>query len=117
MIDPAPIRIETAPHYRWGAGCDGWHLVRAPGLSVIQERMPPATSETRHRHSKAQQFFYVLSGEAVIEIDGVRTKLHRNEGIRVPPGAAHRMQNLAKVALEFLVTSEPPTHGDRVELP
>ena len=38
---------QNAPHYRWGDGCDGWHLVRAPQLSVIQERMPPGTQEAR----------------------------------------------------------------------
>ena len=68
MTDPAPIQIESAPHYRWGAGCDGWHLLRAPGLSVIQERMPPATSEVRHSHGVARQFFYVLSGELELEL-------------------------------------------------
>jgi hypothetical protein len=37
-----PISTGTAPHYAWGAKCDGWHLVRSADLSVIQERMPPA---------------------------------------------------------------------------
>ena len=56
------IDKESAPHYGWGEGCDGWHLVRTPELSVIQERMPPGTSEVRHRHGRARQFFFVLSG-------------------------------------------------------
>ena len=67
MSHPVPTSVESAPHYRWGVGCDGWHLVQAAGLSVIHERMPPATSEARHRHSVARQFFYVLEGELELE--------------------------------------------------
>lgn len=76
-------------------------------IDVTQEKMPPGSSETRHLHRMAQQFFYVLSGEAAREIDG---RL-------VSPGSAHRMQNTSKRNLEILVTSEPPTHGDREEAP
>ena len=51
-----------AEHYQWGNGCDGWHLVNQPALSVIRERMPPGTAEVRHLHRNARQFFFVLSG-------------------------------------------------------
>ena len=37
----------TADHYTWGNNCDGWHLVRTPDLSIIEELMLPDTSETR----------------------------------------------------------------------
>ena len=79
--------------------------------------MPPGTSETRHLHRKAQQFFYVLSGEAALEIDGRLVVLHQREGALVQPGSTHRMQSMSKRDLEILVTSEPPSHGDREEAP
>ena len=66
------ISTKTAEHYTWGDGCDGWHLLRAPGLSVIQERMPPGAAEARHLHERARQFFYVLSGSLTMELEGVR---------------------------------------------
>lgn len=109
-----PIRTESAPHYRWGDGCDGWHLVRAPGLSVIQERMPPATSEARHRHAAARQFFYVLRGELELELEGVRHRLAAGVGLEVPPGAPHQASNRMAADVEFLVISQPPSHGDRL---
>jgi hypothetical protein len=34
------ISRDNAEHYFWGTGCDGWHLVRESGLSVIEECMP-----------------------------------------------------------------------------
>lgn len=49
------IDKHRASHYAWGKGCDGWHLVNTPELSVIQERMPAGTAEQRHRHQDARQ--------------------------------------------------------------
>ena len=37
--------IDTAEHYTWGGVCDGWHLLKDPTLSVIQERVPPGAGE------------------------------------------------------------------------
>ena len=65
-----PVDRRTASHYTWGDACDGWHLVRTPALSVIEERMPPRTSEARHYHRAAAQFFYVLRGRLSIEVAG-----------------------------------------------
>ena len=62
------ISRATAEHYTWGQNCDGWQLVKGASLSVIQEQMPPGTSEVRHFHQKAQQFFFILSGEAAMEV-------------------------------------------------
>jgi mannose-6-phosphate isomerase-like protein (cupin superfamily) len=109
MIDKS-----RAEHYRWGQGCDGWHLVRSEPMSVIQENMPPGTSEIRHFHHDSRQFFFVLAGEAAIELDGTGHVLSVHQGLEVPPGIAHQVENRSSVNLEFLVISVPPSHGDRI---
>jgi mannose-6-phosphate isomerase-like protein (cupin superfamily) len=106
----------NAEHYLWGDGCDGWHLVRMPALSIIEERMPPGTSELRHFHERAQQFFYVLGGELTIEVDGTVHLLKPNEGLAIPPGVPHQARNEGAADARFLVTSQPPSHGDRVNV-
>lgn len=106
---------ENAPHYRWGQGCDGWRLADEPGLSVIEERMPPGTSEVRHHHERARQYFRVLDGEAMLECGGERHMLRAGEGLEVPPGTPHRLSNESAIDLRFLVISAPTTRGDRVE--
>lgn len=108
------ISKETAEHYTWGDVCDGWHLVKNGDLSVIQERMPPHTSEVRHFHEKSNQFFYILSGEAAIEIEGRQEILKAGEGVEIPCGTAHQMFNKSNDFLEFIVISSPPSHGDRI---
>lgn len=110
-----PISTATADHYLWGDACDGWHLLRSPTLSVIQERMPPGAAETRHSHVHAQQLFFVLAGTLTIEIGGRSFLLSPRQAIHVAPGVTHQVRNEAEVAAEFLVVSEPPSHGDRTE--
>ncbi len=104
----------TSQHYAWGNGCDGWHLVQTPDLSVIEERMPPGTSEVRHYHEKANQFFYVLRGSLSIEVGGSELVLNPGQGVHITAGEPHQVHNQSNVDAEFLVVSNPPSHGDRV---
>lgn len=105
--------IETGKHYVWGGNCDGWHLVASSNLSVIQERVPSGSSEIRHLHNKAEQFFYVLNGTASLEVAGAIHVLKANEGFHVPAGVPHTLSNQHEQSLDFLVVSTPPGHGDR----
>jgi len=109
-----PTSRSSADHYSWGDLCDGWHLVRAGALSVIEERMPPGSSEARHRHAIARQFFYVLAGVLTLEVDGTRHRLAARSGIEIAPGMPHQAINEGDTDAEFLVVSTPPSHGDRI---
>jgi mannose-6-phosphate isomerase-like protein (cupin superfamily) len=104
----------SAEHYIWGQVCDGWHLVKTGELSIIHERMPAKTSEARHFHQKARQFFFVLAGHATIEVDGKIILLGEHEGVEVDPGVPHQMMNPSPEAIEFIVVSSPASHGDRI---
>lgn len=110
----SPVSRTNASHYVWGGTCDGWHLVQATGLSVIEERMPPGTHEMPHRHAHARQFFYVLSGTLTMDVEGTRHRLGPHAGLELPPGAAHQAINDSDADVEFLVVSTPPSHGDRI---
>ncbi|HEX8141345.1 MAG TPA: cupin domain-containing protein [Pyrinomonadaceae bacterium] len=108
------ISKDKVEHYVWGGVCDGWHLVKSAALSVIQERMPPGASEVRHFHRASRQFFFILSGTATLEVGGRVEVLRAHEGVEVAPGAPHRIRNESKSDVEFLVVSQPASHGDRV---
>ena len=109
-----PISAKTAEHYVWGDGCDGWHLVRTDELSVIEERMPPGTAEQRHMHERSRQFFYVLSGELTIELEGEVNLLIPGMGLEVAPRQAHQVMNFSGTNAVFLVVSQPPGRVDRI---
>ncbi|MGO0063052.1 cupin domain-containing protein [Brevibacillus fluminis] len=108
------ISKENAEHYLWGERCDGWHLVKNGALSVIHERMPADTQEVRHYHEQAQQFFFVLSGVATLEVDGEVVTIEPHQGVEVPPHVPHQMMNRSGADVEFLVVSQPTSRGDRI---
>ncbi|HEY0511710.1 MAG TPA: cupin domain-containing protein [Thermoanaerobaculia bacterium] len=108
-----PVSIDNAEHYIWGQGCDGWRLLQGEQLSVIQERVPPGASETRHFHSRARQFFYVLAGLATLDFAASSVTFGAGQGVHVPPGIPHRFHNPSTEDVVFLVISAPTTEGDR----
>ena len=109
------VSRENADHYRWGVDCDGWHLVHDKELSVIEEFMPPGSAEIRHYHQHAQQFFYILDGEVLMEVDGENTLIPAGHGIRILPGTRHQIRNPSSGPVRFLVISQPASRGDRID--
>jgi mannose-6-phosphate isomerase-like protein (cupin superfamily) len=108
------IDRRTAQHYSWGNNCDGWHLVKTEALSIIEEKMPAGTSEVRHHHQKSNQFFYVLKGNLQIEVEGNELTLDVGQGLHIKAGQDHQVSNRSASDVEFLVVSNPPSHGDRI---
>ena len=110
------LSTENGEHYLWGDDCSGWHLLKSKSLSIIEEMVPSGCSEVRHYHTRSQQFFYILSGVATLELEGEIFELSANQGIHVPAGKIHQLSNLDNQPLRFLVTSTPPAQSDRVEV-
>ncbi len=106
----------NASHYDWGTDCEGWHLLSSPELSVIQERMPPGSAESRHLHRSSRQLFFVLSGALAIERATKVFELSEQDSLEVAPGVAHTVRNTGAREALFLVISSPESHADRVEV-
>jgi mannose-6-phosphate isomerase-like protein (cupin superfamily) len=113
------VSSATAEHYRWGGpngtDCDGWYLVRTPEVNIIEELMPPGTAETPHHHVRARQFFFVLEGELSLMVEHHDFAVKAGEGVEVAPGQMHKAANLGRRNLRIVVTSQPPSHDDRIE--
>jgi mannose-6-phosphate isomerase-like protein (cupin superfamily) len=113
------ISTANAEHYTWGGptktDCDAWYLVRTPGFNVVEEQMPPGARETPHHHVHARQFFFVLAGELTLIVERQPHTLHPHEGLEIAPGEVHEAVNRSAAPVRFLVTSQPPSHGDRID--
>jgi mannose-6-phosphate isomerase-like protein (cupin superfamily) len=112
----AVSKNNSLKHYQWGENCDGWNLVDEKSLSVKLERMPARTSEQKHFHQHAQQFFYILKGEAVFEIQRERVSVKSEQGIHINAGEEHRIINESNEDLEFILSSQPSTINDRINV-
>ena len=111
-----PVDLGTAEHYIWGGVCEGWHLLKHAELSVIYERVPAGAGEVKHFHSRARQFFYVLSGRATLELEQQSISFGPGQGVHVEPGVLHRFVNMCEEEVIFLVISLPTTAGDRTNI-
>ncbi len=107
---------ETAEHYLWGDHCDSWVLADTAGLSVKQERMPGSTREKLHFHAIAQQFFYILKGNATFYLEGKKIIVTEQKGLLIHPGTKHYIANETAEQLEFIVISQPTTNNDRTTI-
>ena len=76
--------------------------------------MPPDTTEVKHYHQKAQQFFFILKGEAEFEIDNKIVKVSSGEGLQIEAGRSHKIMNNTEVDLEFILCSQPSATNDRI---
>ncbi|MCW3109958.1 MAG: cupin [Segetibacter sp.] len=102
--------------YEWGNNCEAFNFVDNKDLSVKLERMPAGTEEVLHYHSVSQQFFYILKGRAVFEVDEVILIVHAGEGLHLEAGRKHRIMNKEEETLEFIVCSQPSAQNDRQNL-
>lgn len=106
----------NSAHYIWGTSCDSWLLKDSENLSVKQELMPSGTAEKLHFHHYAEQFFFILKGDAVFYIDDEKFPIKTGESISILPKAKHYISNESGNDLEFLVISNPSTNNDRTEV-
>jgi uncharacterized cupin superfamily protein len=120
----APIVPPTldipAPHAAGMAGLERRALTAPFGLddfAVFETRVPPGEmSGLRHRHSRREEFVYVLAGEAVLVGDDGETVLSAGMCAGFPRGSGHHLLNRADRDLVYLeVTHAAP--GDEVEFP
>ena len=78
----------------------------------LAEAMLPAGGVTElHHHKVSEEFYYILSGNGTMEIDGIHRLVIPGDAVLIPAGAWHRIR--AESALQFLCCCAPPyAHED-----
>ena len=73
----------------------------------LAEATIPAGGETqRHWHRDSEEFYFILAGRGVMEIDGEEREVGEGHAILIPPGAWHQIR--AVEPLRFLCCCAPP---------
>lgn len=102
-------------HYKWGNNCDGWNFVSKPEVTIKQELMPAQTNEKLHYHTYAEQFFFILKGQATFYIENELFLVDANNGLQIKAGYKHKISNETNQDLEFILFSYPSTQNDRTD--
>ncbi len=73
-------------------------------ISVYQPRAYVAP----HRHKIQEQIYHILDGEGLMEIEGERKVVRRDDVVFIPPGVEHAIYNTGMTDLRFIVVTSPP---------
>src|SRR3982751_1873160 len=98
----APVMWEEPPaHY---GGAFSKMLVRPEpcGSKVLDYRVSvyqPRADGAPHKHRIQEQIYHVLDGEGLMEIEGERTVVRKDDVIFIPPGVEHAIYNTGMVDL------------------
>jgi mannose-6-phosphate isomerase-like protein (cupin superfamily) len=79
--------------------------------SLAEATLPAGGATQRHFHRLSEEFYYLLEGCGVMEIDGEQRGVGPGDAILIPAGAWHQIQ--ATTPLRFLCCCAPPyAHED-----
>ena len=79
--------------------------------SLAEATLPAGASTQRHFHRLSEEIYFLLEGNASMEIDGEFREVGPGDAILIPPGAWHRIT--ARSDVRFLCCCAPPyTHSD-----
>lgn len=106
------VNTSNAENFQWGTGCQGWHLLANDQLTITQEIMPPKSAGVVHYHEVAEQFLYILQGEAAIVIEGEMQSLYAGDGIYLTPSSKHQIRNDSDKDVHLIAVSSPNSFHD-----
>jgi mannose-6-phosphate isomerase-like protein (cupin superfamily) len=79
--------------------------------SLAEAELPAGAATDRHYHRLSEEFYYVLEGGGLMEIDGEERRVGPGDAILIPAGAWHQIT--ADSAMRFLCCCAPPyAHED-----
>ncbi|HXD78044.1 MAG TPA: cupin domain-containing protein [Puia sp.] len=65
-----------------------------------------------HKHDHDDEFFFVLSGQLLVDLEDRTIELNPNQGVTVGRGVVHRTRALKKTVMLMVETSEIQPTGD-----
>jgi quercetin dioxygenase-like cupin family protein len=76
-------------------------------VAIFQHAAPPMGGPPLHRHSREDEWFYVLDGEITVEVDCGRMVLPGGGAAFAPRGTVHSFQNFSNTQAQILVMVTP----------
>ena len=79
--------------------------------SLAEAALPAGACTDRHYHRLSEEFYYLLDGRGLMEIDGEQREVGPGDAILIPAGAWHQIRAIEP--LRFLCCCAPPyAHED-----
>jgi mannose-6-phosphate isomerase-like protein (cupin superfamily) len=79
--------------------------------SLAEATLPQGSQTERHYHKLSEEFYYLVEGSGMMEIDGVESIVEPGDAILIPAGAWHQIRAIQP--MKFLCCCAPPyAHED-----
>ena len=98
----ADSRKETSPEHDerpWGSYTV---IDEGPGFKVKRIEVKPGSRLSYQRHAQRAEHWFVVSGRALVTLDGLDIGVSAGEAIDIPVGGAHRVMNCGSEPLVFI---------------
>ena len=83
--------------------------------SLAEARLPCGASTTLHYHPQTEEIYYILTGQARMQIEEETSEVGVGDAIAIPPGTTHQITNIGSVELKFLCCCAPGyEHNDTI---
>jgi mannose-6-phosphate isomerase-like protein (cupin superfamily) len=83
--------------------------------SLAEARVPVGGQTTPHYHPRTEEIYYILIGQARMEIGDEQQVVGPGDAIAIPPGVVHQISNIGDRTLQFLCCCAPAyEHDDTV---
>jgi mannose-6-phosphate isomerase-like protein (cupin superfamily) len=80
--------------------------------SLAEATMAPGQTTERHYHKISEEFYFILEGRALMDVDGATREVGPGDAILIPAGARHQIT--AHSDLRFLCCCAPPYQHEDV---
>lgn len=79
--------------------------------SLAEATLPAGGATDRHYHKVSEEFYFLMSGRATMEIDGETREVVPGDAVLIPAGAWHQIRGIEET--RFLCCCAPPyAHED-----
>ena len=85
-----------------------------PAASVRVFRVHSGEAVLEHVHRRSMQIYVALEGEALVDCDGVETRIHPYETVTVWPGTIHGVHAATGTAVVMNISVPPLGNDDQV---
>jgi len=75
--------------------------------SLAEARLPPGGSTQGHHHVKTEEIYYILEGQATMQVGEETRDVGPGDAIAIPPGVYHMITNRGDSTLRFLCCCAP----------
>ncbi|HEX3839557.1 MAG TPA: phosphomannose isomerase type II C-terminal cupin domain [Acidimicrobiales bacterium] len=105
MSPSRPSGVQETDHRPWGS-----YTVLDDGTTHKVKRITvlPGKRLSYQRHARRSEHWFMVTGTALVTLDGTRHELRAGQSIDIPVGTAHRIENATDTEVVFVEVQ----HGD-----